>query len=96
MLRSNYIKLIRFTLLKNSIVSSVDICKENYVKNDVIIVEKRGVLQNDYKFYDEYVCGYTYNNDNLVYLDKNEYIENKENKENKFGEDNFLIFYKKK
>jgi hypothetical protein len=75
MLKNNYIKLLRFTLLRNFILSKVDICKENYVKNDLIIIEKNGILENDNKFYDEYICSYNSYNDDLVYLDKNEYME---------------------
>ncbi len=75
MLKNNYIKLLRFTLLRNFILSKVDICKEHYIKNDLIIIEKNGILENDNKFYDEHICSYNSYNDDLVYLDKNEYIE---------------------
>jgi hypothetical protein len=53
--KNNYIKLLRFTLLRNFILSKVDICKEHYIKNDLIIIEKNGILENDNKFYDEHI-----------------------------------------
>lgn len=73
MMRYNSIRLIRFTLLRNFIVSPVDICNENYISSSVVLIHKIGILKNDYKFYDEHVCDYK--NDNLVYVDKNEYME---------------------
>jgi hypothetical protein len=88
MLRYNSIKFFRVALLRNFIVSQVDTCNENYISNNVIIVHKRGILKNDYKFYDEHVCGYT--NDNLVYFDENEYIEKETDRED------LLVFAKKK
>ncbi len=77
--RSNFI-LARITLLQNSILSKIDICEENFVKNDMIICQKNGVIESDYGFYDEHVCPYS--NCGYVYVDKKEYNNYEDNDKN--------------
>jgi hypothetical protein len=83
--RSNFI-FSRITLLQSSILSNIEICEENFVKNSVIVCHKNGVIELDYGFYDEHICPYS--NSGYVYVDKKEYYKCEEN------DKNFIIFRK--
>jgi hypothetical protein len=83
--RSNFI-FSRITLLQNSILSKIEICEENYAKNDMIVCKKNGVIESDYSFYDEHVC--FYRNCGYVFVDKKEYYNHE-------GNDKSIVIFRK-